>query len=228
MRWLATRLRWQDEPSGDIIVFAVFHEPTRRRGARPIDGARQRASSPSRICLPIATARSTERDRARSRAPAHAARDGQIFADDERAVVSRRLRRARRSPAACRRRKRSSWPAALRSTSGTPRCRAISARSSSGRDGAREIGWRSLRWHSDTIGAFATTRAASGRVVWVIASARSTRAPATTARRGSPTASASTKTDARVGAFGDVDETNSALGLLLAETRSSTADAARA
>lgn len=29
MRWLATRLRWQAEPSGDIIVFAVFHEPTR-------------------------------------------------------------------------------------------------------------------------------------------------------------------------------------------------------
>ena len=28
MRWLATRLRWQSEgPSGDIIVFAVFHEP---------------------------------------------------------------------------------------------------------------------------------------------------------------------------------------------------------
>jgi hypothetical protein len=28
MRWLATRLRWQAEgPSGDIIVFAVFHEP---------------------------------------------------------------------------------------------------------------------------------------------------------------------------------------------------------
>lgn len=29
MRWLATRLRWQAEPSGDIIVFAVFHEPAR-------------------------------------------------------------------------------------------------------------------------------------------------------------------------------------------------------
>ena len=29
MRWLATRLRWQAGPSGDIIVFAVFHEPTR-------------------------------------------------------------------------------------------------------------------------------------------------------------------------------------------------------
>lgn len=29
MRWLATRLRWQnDEPSGDILVFAVFHEPS--------------------------------------------------------------------------------------------------------------------------------------------------------------------------------------------------------
>jgi hypothetical protein len=29
MRWLATRLRWQDdEPSGDITVFAVFHEPS--------------------------------------------------------------------------------------------------------------------------------------------------------------------------------------------------------
>jgi len=28
MRWLATRLRWQAEPSGDIVVFAVFHEPT--------------------------------------------------------------------------------------------------------------------------------------------------------------------------------------------------------
>jgi hypothetical protein len=29
MRWLATRLRWQrDGPSGDIIVFAVFHEPS--------------------------------------------------------------------------------------------------------------------------------------------------------------------------------------------------------
>jgi hypothetical protein len=29
MRWLATTLRWQaDGPSGDIIVFAVFHEPT--------------------------------------------------------------------------------------------------------------------------------------------------------------------------------------------------------
>ena len=28
MRWLATRLRWQGEPSGDIVVFAVFHEPT--------------------------------------------------------------------------------------------------------------------------------------------------------------------------------------------------------
>jgi hypothetical protein len=28
MRWLATRLRWRSEPSGDIIVFAVFHEPT--------------------------------------------------------------------------------------------------------------------------------------------------------------------------------------------------------
>lgn len=28
MRWLATRLRWQaDGPSGDIVVFAVFHEP---------------------------------------------------------------------------------------------------------------------------------------------------------------------------------------------------------
>jgi hypothetical protein len=29
MRWLATRLQWQGEgPSGDIVVFAVFHEPT--------------------------------------------------------------------------------------------------------------------------------------------------------------------------------------------------------
>jgi hypothetical protein len=28
IRWLATRLRWQAEPSGDIVVFAVFHEPT--------------------------------------------------------------------------------------------------------------------------------------------------------------------------------------------------------
>lgn len=29
MRWLATRLRWQQEgPSGDILVFAVFHEPS--------------------------------------------------------------------------------------------------------------------------------------------------------------------------------------------------------
>ncbi len=28
MRWVATRLRWQAEPSGDIVVFAVFHEPT--------------------------------------------------------------------------------------------------------------------------------------------------------------------------------------------------------
>jgi hypothetical protein len=28
MRWLAARLRWQgEEPTGDIIVFAVFHEP---------------------------------------------------------------------------------------------------------------------------------------------------------------------------------------------------------
>ena len=27
MRWLATRLRWQAAVSGDIIVFAVFHEP---------------------------------------------------------------------------------------------------------------------------------------------------------------------------------------------------------
>lgn len=29
MRWLATSLRWQAAPSGDIIVFAIFHEPTR-------------------------------------------------------------------------------------------------------------------------------------------------------------------------------------------------------
>jgi hypothetical protein len=29
MRWLATRLRWQnDGPSGDILVFAVFHAPS--------------------------------------------------------------------------------------------------------------------------------------------------------------------------------------------------------
>jgi hypothetical protein len=28
MRWVATRLSWQAEPSGDIVVFAVFHEPT--------------------------------------------------------------------------------------------------------------------------------------------------------------------------------------------------------
>jgi hypothetical protein len=29
MRWLATRLHWQSAgPSGDIVVFAVFHEPT--------------------------------------------------------------------------------------------------------------------------------------------------------------------------------------------------------
>jgi hypothetical protein len=29
MRWLATQLRWQhDGPSGDIVVFAVFHEPS--------------------------------------------------------------------------------------------------------------------------------------------------------------------------------------------------------
>ena len=29
MRWLATRLRWQsDGPNGDIVVFAVFHEPS--------------------------------------------------------------------------------------------------------------------------------------------------------------------------------------------------------
>lgn len=29
MRWLATRLQWQSPvPSGDILVFAVFHEPT--------------------------------------------------------------------------------------------------------------------------------------------------------------------------------------------------------
>lgn len=28
MRWLATRLRWQaEEPNGDVILFAVFHEP---------------------------------------------------------------------------------------------------------------------------------------------------------------------------------------------------------
>ena len=29
MRWLATRLRWQAKPSGDIVLFAVFHEPAR-------------------------------------------------------------------------------------------------------------------------------------------------------------------------------------------------------
>ena len=28
MRWLAARLRWQADPSGDIVLFAVFHEPT--------------------------------------------------------------------------------------------------------------------------------------------------------------------------------------------------------
>jgi hypothetical protein len=28
MRWLATRLSWRAGPSGDIVVFAVFHEPT--------------------------------------------------------------------------------------------------------------------------------------------------------------------------------------------------------
>ena len=28
MRWLATRLRWQAEPSGDIVVIAVYHAPT--------------------------------------------------------------------------------------------------------------------------------------------------------------------------------------------------------
>ena len=29
MRWLTTRLRWQiDGPSGDIVVFAIFHEPS--------------------------------------------------------------------------------------------------------------------------------------------------------------------------------------------------------
>jgi hypothetical protein len=28
MRWLATRLRWRAGPSGDIVLFAVFHEPT--------------------------------------------------------------------------------------------------------------------------------------------------------------------------------------------------------
>jgi hypothetical protein len=28
MRWLATRLRWYGEPSGDIVVFAVFNEST--------------------------------------------------------------------------------------------------------------------------------------------------------------------------------------------------------
>jgi hypothetical protein len=28
MRLLAARLRWQAEPAGDIVVFAVFHEPT--------------------------------------------------------------------------------------------------------------------------------------------------------------------------------------------------------
>jgi len=29
MRWLATRLRWRDDgPTGDILVFAVFHEPS--------------------------------------------------------------------------------------------------------------------------------------------------------------------------------------------------------
>jgi hypothetical protein len=27
MRWLAARLAWRDGPSGDIVVFAVFHEP---------------------------------------------------------------------------------------------------------------------------------------------------------------------------------------------------------
>lgn len=28
MRWLATRLKWQNAgPSGDIVVFAIFHEP---------------------------------------------------------------------------------------------------------------------------------------------------------------------------------------------------------
>ena len=28
MRWLAMRLKWQAELAGDIVVFAVFHEPT--------------------------------------------------------------------------------------------------------------------------------------------------------------------------------------------------------
>jgi hypothetical protein len=28
MRWLATRLSWRHRPSGDIVVFAVYHEPT--------------------------------------------------------------------------------------------------------------------------------------------------------------------------------------------------------
>jgi hypothetical protein len=27
MRWLAVRLDWREGPSGDIVVFAVFHEP---------------------------------------------------------------------------------------------------------------------------------------------------------------------------------------------------------
>jgi hypothetical protein len=29
MRWLAARLDWREGPSGDIVVFAVFHEPSR-------------------------------------------------------------------------------------------------------------------------------------------------------------------------------------------------------
>ncbi len=161
-----------------------------------------------------------EPNRARARAAAHAARDRQIFADLERAALSRRLRRARSAAAV--------------------------AADESRVDGRPHSARRATRGHAGQLCARSSSaRRRRARSVGRAADTRDTIARSSTFRLGTnhgPSAQqdlhahrrrrddwarqwrARRQIRRRVEAFGDVDETNSALGLLLDGTGRSARD----
>ncbi len=117
MRWLAAQLDWQSSrPSGDIMVFAVFHEPAEAAALDRSTALQKGLIAVTNLFADRSRAR-LEPDRARARAAAHARRHGQVLADPERAALPRRLCGTRARAVVAADRKPSSWPAAFRSTS---------------------------------------------------------------------------------------------------------------
>ena len=221
MRWLALMLEWQSSgPKADIVVFAVYHDGgrrpcsiDRRRCARALIAvtnlfASRDARGSNQVVLAhelLHTLGATDKYAPESNQPQFP--DG--FADPSLSPLLPQKKAelmAGRIP--------------LDATTCGDAGELAQGRGRPPHRGARSAGCTSearCAKPDARVVSCAERRLAGGSTRWAIDSAKSIRARATTARPGSPTAHASPKFDARVEAAGDIDETNSVIGLLLAE-----------